>query len=223
MGASCVAGQVIGRHQQRLQGGRTGSCLELWKSRDVRGALWAARRPGRALVVAPAVREVVRRRASLAERQVGVLRIVDGACCAWPRSRWVEKPLQDAWIRYVMDGVRSDRLCFFSMTYSDEYGDPHGLMLARNVQADFQRALKRYGFASRRWCCAVEPHPSGRRILHAHALIADMSASDMKYLEAAWTAERGWSKAVPCHDGGVRYTCKYALKGADSSAFDWRW
>lgn len=221
MGVSCVAGQVVGRQQGRLEAGRAGSCLKLWKSRDVRGAAWEARRPRRAVVVAPAAPASVQcRRATAAELLTPADR---GEVVAPGVSTWVENPLQDAWVRYVTEGVQSDRLCFFSMSYSDEYGYSHGLMLARNVQADFRRALKQYGLAEQRWCCAVEPHPSGRAILHAHALIADMTDCEMKYLEAAWTAERGWSKALRSRDGGVRYTCKYALKGADSSAFEWRW
>jgi hypothetical protein len=132
-------------------------------------------------------------------------------------------PVMTAWVEtiYLRMGIRN--VCFFSGSYSDKYGYPHGLMLPRNVQADFKRALADYGFANRDWFDAVEAHKTGRDVLHCHALIADMSREDMRLLEACWTRDRGWSKAVRCHDGGVNYCCKYVLKSNNGDSFDWSW
>jgi hypothetical protein len=96
-------------------------------------------------------------------------------------------------------------------------------MLARNVQRDFKRFLAAFGYDDCDWVCAVEKHPSGRDVLHVHALLSNLGPMEMSMLEHDWTESRGWSKAVPCHDGGVRYTCKYALKGAYVETFDWSW
>jgi hypothetical protein len=137
-----------------------------------------------------------------------------------------DRPLdqvRDAWVELVRERLGSERVCFFSGSYRDDYGYPHGLMLARNVQRDFKRFLTEYGYDDCDWVCAVERHPSGRDILHCHALLSNMTDCEMVGLEHDWTESRGWSKAVRCHDGGVRYTCKYALKGADDTLFDWSW
>jgi hypothetical protein len=131
--------------------------------------------------------------------------------------------VRDAWVGFVQGGLGVEDVCFFSGSYSDEYGYPNGLMLARNVQRDFKRFLKAFGYDGRSWTNSVEKHPSGRDVLHLHALINGMTGADMRRFERAWTASRGWSKAVSCTDGGVRYCCKYALKGAYVESFEWSW
>jgi hypothetical protein len=140
-----------------------------------------------------------------------------------PRMPGVPDMLRDAWVGFIQDHLGVEDVCFFSGSYSNEYGYPNGLMLARNVQRDFKRFLAAYGFDDREWTCSIEKHPSGRDVLHLHALISGMSPVEMAAFERAWTTSRGWSKAVPCHDGGVRYCCKYALKGSAGDSFEWSW
>jgi hypothetical protein len=130
-------------------------------------------------------------------------------------------PVGRAWLRLAKDHVGSEDVCFFSGSYRDDYGYPNGLMLARNVQRDFIRALDGAGVSDRAWLNAVEKHPSGRDVLHCHGLVGGMSEADMRLWEDYWTTSRGWSKAVRCHDGGVAYVCKYALKGQSVELFDW--
>jgi hypothetical protein len=200
--------------------------MALWKRSDVRDALWVARRP--AAYIAPAQSSssglVVGRRVDpslfdeMRERRAQEI-------AAMPPLRH-DRPgdkVRDAWVAMVSERLGDERVCFFTGSYRDDYGYANGLMLARNVQRDFKRFLAAYGYDDCDWVCAVEKHPSGRDVLHLHALLADMGPNEMLMMEHDWTESRGWSKAVRCHDGGVRYTCKYALKGAYVETFDWSW
>jgi hypothetical protein len=200
--------------------------MELWKRSDVRDALWAARRPAASTVPAQTSSSglVVGRRVDPAEYAEVRQRRAD-EIAAMPLCRH-DRPLdqvRDAWVAMVTERLGDDRVCFFSGSYRDDYGYPNGLMLARNVQRDFKRFLAAFGYDDCDWVCAVEKHPSGRDVLHLHALLSNMTETEMSLLEHDWTESRGWSKAVRCNDGGVRYTCKYALKGADDTLFDWSW
>lgn len=216
-------GQVVSRQQHRLEAGRRGSCMTLWRGADVRGALWALRGSVPRETVTPLVPGPVGvRGATSAERQVGGPRIIDGACCAWPRSARPVDPIVDAWVQVVRERMDGRSVCFFTGTYRDDYGFPMGLMKARNVQRDFRRFLHEQGFDDTEWVCAVEAHRY-RVILHLHALLSGVTPEQGDALKFAWDTSRGWSTAPACTDGGVAYTCKYALKAAEGDAFDWSW
>jgi hypothetical protein len=112
---------------------------------------------------------------------------------------------------------------FFTATYSDAYGYPHGLMKARNVLADFRRFLVSQGIDHLDWVCAVELHKF-RDILHLHALISGLGDFETRCaLERAWReSSRGQQvTADPLLDRGLQYCTKYALKGVDAAEFDW--
>jgi len=221
-----MQGTFVPRETKRLAAQRCGSCMALWKRADVRAALWEARRPAAStapaqtsssgLVVAHRVDsslfDEVRQRRAAEIAEMPILR----------HDRPLDQ-VRDAWVGMVTERLGDDRVCFFTGSYRDDYGYENGLMLARNVQHDFKRFLAAYGYDDCDWVCAVEKHPSGRDVLHLHALLSNMTDTEMVMLEHDWTESRGWSKAVRCHDGGVRYTCKYALKGAYVETFDWSW
>jgi hypothetical protein len=138
------------------------------------------------------------------------------ACASHPQS----DPIVEAWVQLVRDNLAGCPLVFFTGTYSDEYGMSHGLMLTRNVQADFRRALRDADLNDARYVNAVEPHRL-RAVLHCHALI-EATEAEANVLRHVW-AERGWSSAPAVTDGGYSYCCKYALKSSSADAFDWRW
>jgi hypothetical protein len=224
-GAFVVNGQVTSRHQARLEAGRNGSCMALWKGADVRTALWAARNPRPCFV--PAV----------PARSVKVSRLT-GACLEQLQAESSDRrnarisevltrpvrvdPVRDAWVAMVRERMDGRSVCFFTGTYRDDYGYPMGLMKPRNVQRDFRRFLHEQGFDDTEWVCAVEAHRF-RDILHLHALLAGVTGEQADALKHAWDMSRGWSTAPPCTDGGMAYTCKYALKAAEGDSFDWSW
>lgn len=131
--------------------------------------------------------------------------------------------VREAWIDWLSPRFPSGS-AYITGTYSDSYGFAHGLTLARNVHKDVRRFLSEHGFLSldeRHYICGVEPHLY-RDILHWHGIIAgDFSPDDLRYLQAAWAAERGFCRALPVLDGCASYVTKYALKG-DTDSFDWR-
>ena len=207
-----------------------GSCLVLWSHRDVRAVLWEARTHGR-----PDAPQGARRPAVEAPRPVSVT--FDPDYAAWAVSegarkryqglagvegRQQEDPVTLAWVELVRQNLARDGqpLVFFTGTYSDEYGMSHGLMLPRNVQADFKRALKAAGLGDAGFICSVEPHRL-RSVLHCHALI-EATPAEVAVLEHVWQ-ERGWCSAPACTDGGFSYCCKYALKSSTPDSFDWKW
>jgi len=127
-------------------------------------------------------------------------------------------PEQAAWCEWLSPLFTNGGI-YFTGTYSDTYGYPHGLMLTRNVHRDFRRFLKDQALPGR-WVCGVEPHRD-RAILHLHAVLeGPLTDFDERFMKAAWTHERGWCRLLPVLDGGVSYVTKYALKG-DAQAFDW--
>jgi len=196
--------------------------MELWKRADVRAALWAARRTN--AYRAPCVSQPsgpVRSFQVDKEQFAALLAARAEEIRQFAPRR--EDPLRDAWVSLVQEKLGDERVCFFTGSYRDDVGYPNGFMLARNVQRDFKRFLAAGGYDDCDWVCAVEKHPSGRDVLHLHALLSNMTDTEMHALEHDWTESRGWSKAVRCHDGGVRYCCKYALKGAYVETFDWSW
>jgi len=133
-------------------------------------------------------------------------------------------PVLDAWVDLIGERMDTERSCFFTGTYRDEYGYSHGLMLGRNALKDFKRFLKSEGLEFQPWVCVAEEHKTGRDILHVHALIGGITGdSELERLRVSWGATRGYAKSVPLLDGGVRYCSKYALKNQDASLFDWSW
>lgn len=245
-GESCAAAARHAEGGGNAARGARGSCLALWSPKEIRKQAWFAQQReiddyharlaghrwsqlGKEPIAAVHTKQ-------LQPKAGGLLGLLDGVDLAdlkerCEAKRWVAAvkgdkpidPLLQSWVEtiYLRMGIKS--VCFFTGSYADRYGYPHGLMLARNVQADFKRALTEAGFDNRDWFNAVEAHKTGRDILHCHALIADMSPQDMALLEATWTNTRGWSKAVRCHDGGINYCSKYILKSNDDFTFDWSW
>lgn len=128
--------------------------------------------------------------------------------------------VRSAWIDWLAPVFSDNGSCYFTGTYSDAYGEPHGLMAVRNVMKDFARWLAWWDFGGR-YIVGVEKHRY-RDILHLHAIIeGPFSAEQMELLKHYWQHERGFARALPVLDGCSSYVTKYALKG-DSDSFDWR-
>lgn len=132
--------------------------------------------------------------------------------------------VQRAWVEWLAPTFAGTESAYFTGTYSDTYGVPHGLMLPRNVHKDVQRFVQDTGFLdldSRRYICGVERHLY-RDILHWHGIIEGPFTSDeLRYLKRLWQLERGYAKVLPVQDGCASYVTKYALKG-DTDSFAWR-
>jgi len=138
-----------------------------------------------------------------------------GLLPAWGSSRDV----RSAWISFLSP-IFPVGSCYFTGTYSDEYGFGHALMVPDNVQRDFRKWLKQWGISSE-YIVAVERH-KWRDILHLHAIIAgDFSPLQLKCLEQDWGIDRGYARSLPVLDGCVSYVTKYALKDSVES-FDFR-
>lgn len=128
-----------------------------------------------------------------------------------PRAAWV------AWLAPVFTENGS---CYFTGTYSDEYGFSNGLMLVRNVHKDFARFLESFQYEGR-FIVGVEQHQY-RDILHLHAILeGPFTPEQMRWVRDWWAAERGHARALPVLDGCASYVTKYALKG-DTDSFEWR-
>jgi hypothetical protein len=126
---------------------------------------------------------------------------------------------REAWTAWL--APRFDRgAAYFTGTYSDDYGLPHGLMLARNVHHDFRRFLVERGLTGQEFINGVEQHQY-RDVLHLHAIIGgDFTDLGRRLLKAEWEASRGYARVLPVLDGCASYVTKYALKG-DTVNFDW--
>jgi len=108
---------------------------------------------------------------------------------------------------------------YFTGTYSDDYGFPHGLMAVRNVVKDWRSFLKGLGFDGE-WMLGVEKHQY-RDILHVHAIVSGpYSQEDRERLRGWWAVDRGHARVLPVLDGCASYVTKYALKG-DCEGFEW--
>lgn len=214
----------MSRHDERLRKQRQGSCLQLWKRSDVKSALWRELCPPRASTVLHERRPpaapvnvshrdpelmLLSRDEVKQERLAAVARRAD--------------PLVSAWVELIREHLGGEGLWFFSGSYRDDYGYPHGLMLPRNVQADFRRALREFGLPDTEFTCSVEEHKTGRAILHLHALLHFDDPAEGERFKRWWDSSRGWSTNDPCTDGGYAYCCKYALKGGNADTFDWSW
>lgn len=127
---------------------------------------------------------------------------------------------RDAWIAWLSPRFADLDSAYLTGTYSDEYGYPHGLTLARNVHKDFRRFLADHHLEERQFINGVEHHQY-RDILHLHAIIeGPFAPGELLALKRCWERERGHAKALPVLDGCTSYVTKYALKG-DTEAFDW--
>lgn len=211
-----------GRVPPALVQGRSGSCLQLWKRGDIRSALWETRKPqgGWRAPVYPALRPV--RLGQLDQDELEALRLVSVGSSPDITPHAID-PLMDAWCGLVQEHMSGEGDCFFTGTYSDGYGYPHGLMKARNVLKDFERLLSIADLADKSWVCCVELHKF-RDILHLHALISGVGEfQDRVRLEQLWRSSgRGQQvTAAPLLDRGIGYCTKYALKGQDAAMFDW--
>ena len=90
------------------------------------------------------------------------------------RRKEADSRLLDAWADFLEPHFANGHSTHFTGTYSDSYGYSHGLMLVRNVMRDFvafRRTLLKHGMPTCPGCIGVEYHPSGRSILHLHALL----------------------------------------------------
>jgi hypothetical protein len=126
---------------------------------------------------------------------------------------------REAWLRWL--GPRfPEGSAYFTGTYSDDYGFPHGLTLARNVHHDFRRFILDRDLQHHEFIVGVEEHRF-RDVLHLHAVIAgDFTDLDRRLLQAEWAVERGHARVLPVLDGCASYVTKYALKH-DTTNFDW--
>ena len=149
-----------------------------------------------------------------------------GAGARPPKRPAADSRLLDAWGDYLAPVFANrGRSVHFTGTYSDEYGYNHGLMLIRNVQRDllrFRSELSKSGLSTNPGCAGVEYHPSGRKILHLHAIFGgNWSDADMRLAQAIWSHSRGWAATKPVQDyeDCVEYAAKHLLKQQDADAF----
>jgi hypothetical protein len=128
---------------------------------------------------------------------------------------------RQAWVAWLAPRFPQGS-AYFTGTYSDEYGVPHGLMLARNVHHDFRRFLVERGLMAAEFINGVEQHAyRDSSVLHCHAIIqGEFSDIDRRLLKAEWAATRGYARVLPVLDGCASYVTKYALKD-DTYNFDW--
>lgn len=127
---------------------------------------------------------------------------------------------RDAWIGWLAPHFADQDACYFTGTYSDDYGTANGLMLQRNVHKDFTRFLESFDYQGD-YIVGVEQH-AFRDILHLHGILQGPFSDDQRrWVKEWWQAERGHARALPVQDGCASYVTKYALKG-DTDAFEWR-
>lgn len=134
--------------------------------------------------------------------------------------------VRDTWVRWLAPHFADNDSCYFTGTYSDDYGVPYGLMLPRNVVKDWLRFLDGdTGFldlTERKFIIGIEKH-AFRNVLHFHGIIeGPLTEDERRYLKLCWHAsQRGFCKPLPVLDGCASYVTKYALKG-DTDTFEWR-
>lgn len=133
----------------------------------------------------------------------------------------------DSWVTLLAPHFDAAGAVNLTGTYSDSYGQSHGLMLARNVVTDFTRAIahQRPDDKFLPWCIGVEQHNTGRDVLHFHAMVGgEWSEDDRRALKAYWDYSRGWSVAKAVSDAGgcVGYCAKHLLKRGAADNFDFQ-
>lgn len=127
---------------------------------------------------------------------------------------------RDAWVAWLAPTFAGNESCYFTGTYSDDYGTENGLMAQRNVHKDFTRFLESWGYQGR-YIVGVEQHRY-RDILHLHAILeGPFSEAQRLWVKRYWSAQRGHARSLPVQDGCASYITKYALKG-DTDSFEWR-
>lgn len=127
---------------------------------------------------------------------------------------------REAWVAWLEPRFGENASAYFTGTYCDDYGVPHGCMLARNVHKDFRRFLVEQGLTDREFITGVEHHRY-RDVLHVHGIIGGpFTDVELRLLKASWAVERGHARVLPVLDGCASYVTKYALKG-DTESFDW--
>lgn len=214
--------------------GRSGSCLRLWRRRTIREVLFRLGAPtapqssaaGGGLGGPESPAEVRRSlmlgaRLEIAQEEAAATRLGNIASLQEPRVDAV----RDAWVRLIAEHMDTSEGAFCTLTYSDGYGYPHGLMLARNCLADWRRFLKSQGLSlpANPWTCCIERHQE-RDILHLHALLGGVDSAESRFgLQEAWQRDRGFCRISPILDGGVRYCAKYATKSLEAAMFEWSW
>jgi len=128
--------------------------------------------------------------------------------------------VRESWVSWLAPHFIGNDSCYFTGTYSDDYGLKNGCMLVRNVHKDWRRFLKSVDLATRDNIVGVEQHEF-RDVLHLHAIVAGpFTAEQREWLKAWWSAERGFARVLPVLDGCASYVTKYALKG-DTDSFEW--
>jgi hypothetical protein len=144
---------------------------------------------------------------------------------ALPR-RVADTSLVESWADFLAPHFAQGEACNLTGTYSDAYGYPHGLMLARNVIKDFEAFRRLLGRHTSPACIGVELAPqgrlSGRPILHFHAMLGGTwSAADLANAQERWTDTRGWAvaKSVTDRAGCVEYAAKHLLKQGHEDNF----
>lgn len=139
-----------------------------------------------------------------------------------PRSER-DTALVQAWADRLAPLYADGRACNLTGTYSDAYGYSHGLMHARNVIKDFRSFCRFIGREHEPACIGVERHPSGRDVLHFHAIVGGSWTDDeLEGAQRLWTLHRGWAVARPITDraGAVAYAAKHLLKQRAEDHFD---
>lgn len=128
--------------------------------------------------------------------------------------------VRQAWVGWLSPHFAGNDSCYFTGTYSDEYGVSNGLMLVRNVHKDFTRWCESFDYQGK-FICGVESHQY-RDVLHLHGILqGPFTKAQMRWLKDWWSAERGYARALPVLDGCASYVTKYALKG-ETDSFEWR-
>lgn len=136
------------------------------------------------------------------------------------KHRGAPRDVRECWMRWLSPHFNDNEACYFTGTYSDDYGLPNGLMLARNVHKDWNRWLETWGFDGK-YIIGVEKHRY-RDILHLHAILSGPFTEEQRiWLKRWWSSDRGFARALPVLDGCASYVTKYALKG-DTECFEWR-
>jgi len=119
------------------------------------------------------------------------------------------------------DGDNEHTACYFTGTYSDEYGFANGMTHPRNVHKDVRGWLKEMGMDATQYIVASEPHQF-RDILHCHGIVKGaFTREQLVWMQKWWATTRGHARMLPVLDGCLSYVTKYALK-ADTDCFDWR-
>jgi hypothetical protein len=146
-----------------------------------------------------------------------------GRMAPLPR-RGADRAVVEGWADFLAPHFANGSSVNLTGTYSDTYGYSHGLMLARNVIKDFaafRRVLGRRSIEPA--CIGVERHPSGRDVLHFHALLGgEWTDAERARAQSEWTDGRGWSRAkfVTDREGCVEYAAKHLLKQRAEDHFE---